>query len=76
MENKPLVVITGVSGYIGSHVAHKVLLNGGFRVRGTMRSIKPEKTDPLKAAFGDDLFANIEFVEADLLDDESMDKAI
>ena len=76
MENKPLVVITGVSGYIGSHVAHKVLQNGGFRVRGTMRSIKPEKTDPLKAAFGDDLFANIEFVEADLLNDESMDKAI
>ena len=47
MENKPLVVITGASGYIGSHIAHKFLQNGGFRVRGTMRSIKPEKTDPL-----------------------------
>jgi len=40
-----------------------------------MRSIKPEKIDPLKEAFGD-LYANIEFVEADLLNDESMDRAI
>ena len=66
MENKPLVVITGASGYIGSHIAHKFLQNGGFRVKGTMRSIKPEKTDPLKVAFGEELFKNIEFVEADL----------
>lgn len=40
-----------------------------------MRSIKPEKTDPLKIAFGD-LFANIEFVEADLSNEESIDKSI
>lgn len=75
MEAKPLVVITGATGYIGSHVALKFLQHGGFRVRGTTRSIKPEKIDPLKAAFGD-LHANIEWVEIDLQNEESMSKAI
>ena len=72
---KPLVVITGSTGYIGSHVALKFLQNGGFRVRGTTRSIKPEKIDPLKEAFGEH-FGNIEFVECDLQNEESMHKAI
>ena len=51
---KPLVVITGVSGFLGSHVAHQFLMDGGFRVRGTVRDTKnPKKIDPIKKAFGD-----------------------
>ena len=34
---KPLVTITGISGYIGSHVALLFLKDGGYRVRGTVR---------------------------------------
>jgi nucleoside-diphosphate-sugar epimerase len=34
-----LVLITGVNGYIGSHVVNQTLL-AGFRVRGTVRDVK------------------------------------
>ena len=34
---KPLVVVTGISGNLGSHVALKFLQDGGYRVRGTVR---------------------------------------
>lgn len=72
----PLVVITGVSGYLGSQVTFAFLKDGGFRVRGTVRDTKNEKKiEPLKKAFGD-LFANLELVEADLLNDESLENAI
>lgn len=33
-----LVVVTGVNGYVGSHVAEK-LLQQGYMVRGTVRNI-------------------------------------
>lgn len=34
---RPLVLITGLTGYIALHIAHG-LLNAGYRVRGTVRS--------------------------------------
>jgi len=40
---KPRVLVTGVNGFLGSQVCMKFLENGDFRVRGTMRSIAPEK---------------------------------
>jgi nucleoside-diphosphate-sugar epimerase len=33
-----VVLVTGVNGFLGSHIADQ-LLNAGFRVRGTVRSI-------------------------------------
>jgi hypothetical protein len=36
-EEKPTVVLTGVSGFIGSHVASLYLQHGGFNVIGTVR---------------------------------------
>ncbi|KAL8646004.1 MAG: hypothetical protein Q9210_006386 [Variospora velana] len=44
-----LVLVTGISGYIGSHVADQ-LLQAGFRVRGTVR-------DETKGAWVKDMFA-------------------
>jgi nucleoside-diphosphate-sugar epimerase len=41
---KGLVTITGISGYIGAHVALTYLEDGGFKVRGTVRN----KDDPAK----------------------------
>ena len=32
-----LILVTGISGYIGSHVANQLLI-AGYRVRGTVRS--------------------------------------
>ena len=75
-SSKPIVVITGVSGYIGSQVCHYFLKNGGFRVRGTVRDKdSEEKIAPLKVAFGES-FKNLELRNANLNDEESLDKAI
>ena len=73
---KPLVTITGVSGYIGSHTCLSFLQDGGYRVRGTVRDSKNEaKIEPLRQAFGD-LFDSLELVNADLLNAESIMNAV
>lgn len=59
------VLVTGITGFIASHVA-AALLQQGFRVRGTLRSMT--RADAVRAALtrqGVDAHA-IEFVEADL----------
>ena len=71
-----MVLITGISGYLGSHVCFHFLKDGQFRVRGTVRSIKNSaKIEPIKKAFGDHFFSEIDLVEADLLDEASLIKA-
>lgn len=70
-----LVLVTGVSGYIASHVA-KLLLEEGYKVRGTVRSLSNEaKVEPLKNLVPDAKFP-IELVEADLTKEEGWDKAV
>jgi len=52
------------------------LKDGGFRVVGTVRDAKSEvKVAPLREAFGE-LFEKLELREADLLDNESLERAI
>ncbi|KAL6728819.1 hypothetical protein Aduo_010554 [Ancylostoma duodenale] len=59
-----LVLVTGASGYIASHCV-KLLLSEGYRVRGTVRSLKNEKkVAPVRQLQQDD---RLELVEADLL---------
>ena len=75
-DGRPLVTVTGISGYIGSHVGKKLLEDGSFRIRGTVRDKNnADKIDPLREAYGE-LFDQIELVEADLLDSDSMARAI
>ena len=46
-------------------------------MRGTVRDITNQaKLDPLKKAYGEELFNQLELVSANLLDAESLDKAI
>ena len=41
-KRRPIVLITGVTGFIGSHVCRAFLQNGGFEVRGTVRDLTDE----------------------------------
>ena len=52
LVQKPIVVVTGISGYIGMHVCNDFLKDGSFKVRGTVRGMNDEKLIPLKEAFG------------------------
>ena len=54
---KPLVTITGISGFIGGQVALQCIQDGGYRIRGTVRDKTNEaKIAPLREAFGDEVF--------------------
>jgi nucleoside-diphosphate-sugar epimerase len=64
-----------VSGFLGSQVALAFLKDGGYKVRGTVRSTtNPAKVEPLKTAFGE-YFDKLELAEADLLNEDSIIKA-
>ena len=76
MESKPIVLITGVTGFLGAWVTKKALDTGKFKVRGSMRDCNNERRIKLlKDAFGED-FDKIELVSADLSDKDSISKAI
>lgn len=61
-----LVLVTGVSGYIASHCAQQ-LLAAGYRVRGTVRSLKDEGKIKHLCNLCPGSRHSIELVEADLL---------
>lgn len=75
-STKPLVLVTGISGYLGSWCAKKAIDSGKYRVRGTVRDKGNTKTiEVLEEGFGED-FKDIEIVSADLTDKESMTAAV
>ena len=48
-DSRPIVTVTGITGYIGSHVGLLLLKDGSYRVRGTVRSKNnADKIDPLR----------------------------
>ena len=57
------------------YVVREFIQDGGFSVRGTVRGKTDDKILPLKEALGED-FKHLEIVEADLLDAESIERAI
>ncbi len=69
------VVVTGASGFIGKHIT-KALLDGGYRVRATVRS--DAKAAETRAAVGTDgdRGERLEFVHLDLMSDEGWDTAL
>ncbi len=68
-EGDPLVLVTGASGYIATHVVQQ-LLQQGYRVRGTVKSLKDEvKVQPICGLCPDSRVA-VELVEANLTTEE------
>lgn len=70
---KPLVTVTGATGFIAKHLV-LALLNSGYRVRGTSRSARRagEMVSALTSGIeqGVDLSSDFELVSADLESDE------
>jgi len=51
--NKPIVTLTGITGYIGAETCLQFLRDGSFRVRGTVRDRNNEaKVAPIRESFG------------------------
>jgi nucleoside-diphosphate-sugar epimerase len=70
-----LILVTGASGYLATHVI-KQLLEAGCRVRGTVRSLQNEqKVAPLRTLVRKPRY-ELELVEADLLDEQSWLSAV
>ncbi|CAG0887918.1 unnamed protein product [Darwinula stevensoni] len=64
------VLVTGASGYVANHVV-KVLLEHGYKVRGSVRSKESSKAKALYSLAGEAFEDQLELVEADLFNDES-----
>lgn len=76
MEGQPKVLITGITGYLGSHVTLQALRSGKYRVRGSIRNKDdPKKIEFLKGMFKEEL-ENIELVSVDLMDANSLKEAV
>ncbi|XP_071086097.1 uncharacterized protein [Haliotis cracherodii] len=74
-NDSPLVVVTGASGYIATHVV-KQLQEGGYRVRGTVRSLQDENKVKHLQDLCPDAAHKLELVEADLTKPESWEAAV
>ncbi len=69
------VLLTGISGFLGGHIALQ-LLNSGYTVRGSVRNLdKADKVRRTLAAAGADV-SRLEFVALDLLSDAGWDEAM
>lgn len=69
------VLLTGISGFLGGHVALQ-LLNAGYTVRGSVRNLgKADKVRATLSRAGADI-SRLEFVELDLTADTGWDAAM
>ncbi len=72
---KPLVLVTGITGFVGSHCAQEVI-KAGYRLRGTVRSLADNrKLASVRALQAQSPFP-IDLVEADLLSPDGWERAV
>lgn len=75
IQDEQRVLVTGASGFIASHIV-KLLLESGFRVKGTVRDLSnAKKINPLKSLALNAKY-ELELCEADLLDAKSWTNAV
>lgn len=75
MTDRPLVVVTGIGGFLGGHIAARLLL-GGYDVRGTLRSLKRAGAVEVDIRRFANASGRLSFVEADLLSDAGWREAM
>ena len=74
---RPKVLITGITGYFGGRVVETFLNDSHYDIRGTVRSLANlTRLEPLKKHIGEGSFERIELVEADLLNEASINAAV
>ncbi len=76
-DKRALVLVTGIGGFLGRHVAAS-LLRQGYDVRGTVRSLsRTEEIEAgIRSAEGVASRGDLTFVTADLLSDAGWDEAM
>ena len=77
MADQGLILVTGATGFVGKWTVIQ-LLQAGYRVRGTIRSMS--KADEVRAGVATqtapDALSRLEFAESDLLDDRGWASAM
>lgn len=79
--DKPSVLVTGATGFVGLHVVKQLIETGKYKVFATYRKKKEEKQNKelfasIKEALGDDNYAELDFKVMDLLDNASVEDAL
>ena len=70
-DDVPIVLATGASGFLATHIIKQLLEQDRFRVRGTVRSLGNEKkVKPLRELVADPKYP-LRLIEADLLNPKS-----
>ena len=75
-SDPPLVLVTGASGYIASHIVKQLLVRGDVRVRGTVRNLNNEKKVTPLLEMVPQAKHPLELVEAELTNAESWKEAV
>lgn len=76
MEPKEKLLITGITGFLGSWVGKYAIeqVSDRFEIRAAVRN--PAKAEVFRETYGEDNFNKIEWFEAELTNDESLRRAI
>ena len=79
MTSRPLILITGLNGYIAAHTALR-FLKAGYSVRGTVRSLASPNSELIHAAlnpFSQSHAAALSLIEVpDMTADGAFDEAV
>jgi len=74
-SNNKNVLVTGITGFIGSHIAVK-LLNSGYSVRGTMRNLERKESIKKTISAHTENSDRLDFTKGELTNPEDWDMAM